>query len=172
MARATLPRLAEPPSWEEAAAMDSMLEASVEPRFIDLMGHMNVAFYVHLFDRATWSFFERMGIDEPYRKQTQAGMFAVEQHLRYLGELREGDALRIHTRLLDLGPKALTLLHVMLDPARTRLAAVSEVVGVHIDLATRRAARFPDPIAANLRERLLDLPRTGADAPSPTVTER
>ena len=41
------------PSLEEALAMARTLEAVVEPRFIDSMGHMNVAWYVHLFDRGT-----------------------------------------------------------------------------------------------------------------------
>ena len=36
--------------------MPRVLEASAAPRFIDAMGHMNVAWYLHLFDRATWNF--------------------------------------------------------------------------------------------------------------------
>jgi acyl-CoA thioester hydrolase len=154
----SLPRLDHPPTFEEALALEQTLEASVEPRFIDSMGHMNVAWYVHLFDRATWSLFDRLGIDQRYLDRTQAGMFAVEHYIRYLGELRENDPLRIHTRILDAQPKSLTLVHVMLDPARARLAATAEVVGIHMDLATRRSAPFPAPLAAAIRARLSPLP--------------
>jgi acyl-CoA thioester hydrolase len=152
--RTSLPRLDGPPSLEEAGAMERTLQATVEPRFIDAMGHMNVAFYVHLFDQATWVLFQRLGIDEPYRQRAHVGMFAVEQHVRYLGELREGEALHIHSRLLEVAPKSVILLHVMIDPARTQVAATSEVVGVHIDMTSRRAVPFPEDLAARMRQRL------------------
>jgi acyl-CoA thioesterase FadM len=139
------------PSLEEARAMTLTLEASVERRFIDAMGHMNVSWYVHLFDRATWAFFEGLGIDEDYRRRTNTGMFAVEEHVRYLGELREGERLEVRTRLDGGGPKSVRLFHVMIDPARGRLSAVADVVGVHIDLETRRAAPFGDEVASRIR---------------------
>lgn len=146
--------LAETPSLAEALALPRTLEASVEPRFIDGMGHMNVAWYVHLFDLATWAFFERLGLDSAYRARAHTGMFAVEEHVRYLAELREGDPLEVHTRLLAEGPKSLRLLHVMTDPARARLAATAEVVGVHVDLTTRRSAAIPPDITERLRAAL------------------
>jgi acyl-CoA thioester hydrolase len=144
------------PSLEEALALPLTLEATVEPRFIDAMGHMNVAWYVHLFDRGTWGFFARVGIDPDYRQRTNAGMFAVEHHIRYLSELRESDALAVHAQLIALGAKSLRLRLAMVDPARRRLSAAAEVVSVHIDLGTRRSAPFPDDVAARLRAALAD----------------
>ena len=150
----SVPRLEQVPSLEETRALPRMVEARVEPRFIDAMGHMNVAWYVHLFDQATWAFFDVLGIDQEYRRRAQTGMFAVEQHVRYLGELREGDPLEIHSRLLELKPRALILAHVMTDPTRGRVAAVTEVVGVHVDLRTRKAAPFPQELFASMSARL------------------
>jgi acyl-CoA thioester hydrolase len=141
------------PTLDQALALPRTLEATVEQRFIDLNGHMNVAWYVHLFDRATWVLFERLGIDEPYRTRANAGMFAVEQHLRYLGELREGDPLEVHSRVLEVRPKSLRLMHVMTDPVRQRIAAIAEVVGVHIDYTSRRSIAFsPEQLARMQRE--------------------
>src|SRR5882672_2311179 len=125
------------PSLDEALALELTLQASVEPRFIDAMGHMNVAWYVHLFDRATWALFDRLGIDEEYRRRANVGMFAVEEQIRYLGELREGDPLEVRSELLAVSPRSLRLGHVMVDPQRRRVSATAEVVGVHIDLSTR-----------------------------------
>jgi acyl-CoA thioester hydrolase len=153
--RGPFPRLTAPLTVTEARALPPSLEAAVEPRFIDVMGHMNVSYYVHLFDRATWALFTALGIDEVYRGENQAGMFAVEQHIRYLHELREGDALRIHSALLDVQAKSVHILHAMIDPARDRLAATTEVIGVHIDLRTRRAAAFPEAMVPVLRARVL-----------------
>jgi acyl-CoA thioester hydrolase len=154
----SVPSLGHVPSLEEALALPRTVAASVEPRFIDEMGHMNVAWYVHLFDLGTWAFFDVLGISGEYRRRAQTGMFAVEQHVRYLGELREGDPLEVHSRLLELKPKSLVLMHAMTDPVRERVAAVSEVVGVHIDLRTRRAAPFPDDLLASIRARLAGAP--------------
>src|SRR5262249_49890387 len=135
----------------EALALPLTWQASVEPRFIDAMGHMNVSWYVHLFDRATWALFERLGIDDEYRRRANTGMFAVEEHVRYLGELREGDPLEVRSELLAVSARSLRLGHVMVDPVRRRLSATAEVTGVHIDLGTRRAAPFPEALLASMR---------------------
>ena len=150
----SLPLQQRPPSLEEALTFERTVEASVEPRFIDANGHMNVAWYVHLSDQATWRFFATLGIDESYRARTRAGMFAVEQHLRYLGELLEGDPLEIRSRLLQVRNKALVIQHVMIDPTRARLAASTEIVGVHTHLDERRALPFPPELAAALAARI------------------
>jgi acyl-CoA thioesterase FadM len=142
------------PSVDDALALDLTWQASVEPRFIDEMGHMNVSWYVHLFDRATWAFFSRLGIDDEYRRRANVGMFAVEEHVRYLGELREGDPLEVRSELLAVSARSLRLGHVMVDPVRRRVSATAEVTGVHIDLSTRRSAPFPDDLAAAMRGRL------------------
>jgi acyl-CoA thioester hydrolase len=146
------------PSLDEALALPRVLEAAVEPRFIDSMGHMNVSWYVHLFDRATWAFFATVGIDAAYRERANAGMFAVEQHIRYLSELREGEPLAVHARLIALSAKSLRLRLAMIDTSRRQLSAAAEVVGVHIDMGSRRASPFPDEIAARLRAALVPDP--------------
>jgi acyl-CoA thioester hydrolase len=147
-------QLRAPPSFDEACALPRRLEATVQPGFLDANGHMNVMWYMHLFDRATWALFASFGIDGDYAGRARASMFAVEQHLRYYGELRLGDALDVHTRVLAITPKSLRFLHVMLDRARRRVAATAEMVGVHVDLQTRRALAFPDDVRARLRRGL------------------
>lgn len=134
----------------QARALELTVEAVVEPRFLDAMGHMNVAWYVHLFDRGVWAFFSRVGLDEGYLGQKQRGMFAVEENLRYLSELREGAAVDVHTGLLEVRPKTLRLLQYMVDRDRQRVAAVCEVVAVHIDLTTRRSIELEPQVLARL----------------------
>jgi YbgC/YbaW family acyl-CoA thioester hydrolase len=142
------------PTLAEALAWPRTLTAVVEPRFIDRNGHMNVAWYVHLFDEATVELFRRHGLDEEHRRQANAAMFAVEENIRYLGELREGDSLEVHTRLLDVRPKALRFVHVMTDPRRGRIAATAELVGVYIDQASRRSIAFPTELLPGLQAEL------------------
>ena len=130
--------------------LELTLEARVEARFLDAMDHMNVAWYVHLFDRGIWTFFGRHGLDEQYLRGAKRGMFALEENLRYLSELREGDALDVYTGVLEVRPKTLRLLQYMVDKQKQKVAAVREVVAAHIDLASRRSLAFADDVVAKL----------------------
>src|SRR6478672_6521254 len=121
-----------------ARSLELTVEALVEPRFLDAMGHMNVAWYVHLFDRGIWTFFARHGLNESYLQGARRGMFALEENLRYLSELREAEPLQVYTGVLELRPKSLRLLQYMVDRQKEKVAAVREVVAAHIYLETRR----------------------------------
>ncbi|HYQ15392.1 MAG TPA: thioesterase family protein [Polyangiaceae bacterium] len=138
------------------------IQGVVEPRFLDAMGHMNVAWYVHLFDRGVWDYFERTGLDAEYLQRKQRGMFALEETIRYLSELREGDALEVRTGALEVRPKTLRLLQHMVDSGRQRVAAVCEVVAVHIDLSTRRSIEFEPAVLARLQAAPQAVPGEGA----------
>ena len=141
-------------SLEEARGYPRIFEAEVEPRFIDPMGHMNTMWYVHLFDRASWSFLASMGVDAAYMKATHSGLFAVEENLRYLGELRLGDRVEVHARLLEIHAKSLRFTLFMVDATHERLAATAELVGTHVVMEKRRSRPFPEELLAGFRSRL------------------
>jgi len=134
----------------QVQALELTLQAVVEPRFLDSMGHMNVAWYVDLFNRGVWTFFAQHGLDEPYLSRTSRGMFALEENVRYLSELREGEALHVHTGVLELRPKTLRLQQFMVDVQKQKLAATREVVAAHIDLSSRRSIAFEAEVSAKL----------------------
>src|SRR5512147_3221105 len=85
----------------------------VRPEWIDYNGHMNVAYYVLAFDHATDTFFDFLGLDEAYRTRTGASLFALESHIVYKAELKEGEPLRVTTQLLDCDDKRLHFFHAM-----------------------------------------------------------
>lgn len=131
------------------------LEAEVEPRFVDAMGHMNVAWYTHLFDKAVWAYFEPHGLDAGYMQRERRGAFALEETTRYLAEVRAGERLTVHTGLVEVREKTLRLAQVMTAVDRRTRAAVREVVVAHIDLAARRTAPFSPDLARSLRANLV-----------------
>lgn len=142
-------------------ALELTLEASVEPRYLDSMGHMNVAFYVDLFNRGVWTFFGRHGLDEAYLGASTRGMFALEESVRYLSELREGDALEVYTGVLEVRHKTLRLGQFMVDPKKQRLSATREVVAAHIDLSSRRSVAFEELVFAKLAAAPVAIPLSG-----------
>ena len=63
----------------------------VEPAWIDYNGHLNMAYYNVLFDRAVDEAFELLGCGLDYVKTRQHSCFTAEVHVRYLRELHVGN---------------------------------------------------------------------------------
>src|SRR5215467_6764786 len=72
----------------------------VEPAWIDYNGHMNMAYYHVLFDRAVDEAYELLGVGPTYLKEHRHSTFAAEVHVRYLRELHAGDPVRVTFQLL------------------------------------------------------------------------
>jgi acyl-CoA thioester hydrolase len=132
-----------PPPLEEILTWPSLLSERVDPGFIDANGHMNFAWYMHLFNRASWAFFTAIGLDAAEMQRSGTGPFAVEANQRFFAELFVGDRVAIHTRVVTLGAKSITHQHAMVDVARQRVAATVQIVAVHVDKGSRRAVPFP-----------------------------
>src|SRR5205807_10665149 len=77
----------------------------VEPGWIDYNGHLNMAYYNVLFDRAVDEAYELLGIGVSYVEKRRRSFFTAEVHLRYLRELHAGDAVRVTFQLLDYDAK-------------------------------------------------------------------
>jgi acyl-CoA thioester hydrolase len=117
----------------------------VRPEWIDYNGHMNVAYYVLAFDNATDTFFEAMDFGEAWRRRSGRSFFAVEGHIRYLGELKPGETLTVETVLLAADAKRIHYFHTMRNAATGAIAATVEFLSLHVDMAGRRSVAFsPD----------------------------
>ena len=123
----------------------------VRPEWIDYNGHMNVAFYVLAFDHATDAVFEYLDIGEAYRRRTGCSMFAMEVHVLYMAELKEGEPLRITTQILGADEKRLHFFHRMYHAERGTPAACLVIMGLNVDMAARKARPFPPDAHARLQ---------------------
>src|SRR5260370_219275 len=72
----------------------------VEPEWIDYNGHLNMAYYNVLFDRAVDEVYELIGCGLAYLKETRHSCFTAEVHVRYLRELHAGDAVPVTFQLI------------------------------------------------------------------------
>jgi acyl-CoA thioester hydrolase len=125
--------------------------ATIPEDYLDAMGHMNVMWYTHMFDRSMYNLFDQLGCSAPNAEE-QSGAFALEVHLRYLSEVRVGDQITIRTRLLGRSEKRFHVLNFMTNDTNGDLAATFELVGAHIDMKVRRMAPLPELTAAKLDE--------------------
>jgi acyl-CoA thioester hydrolase len=67
----------------------------VESQWIDYNGHMNLAFYNTLIDRAMDEVFALCGLGPHYVSERNQSFFLVESRLSYRQELTEGDMVRV-----------------------------------------------------------------------------
>jgi acyl-CoA thioester hydrolase len=114
----------------------------VLPEWIDLNGHMNLAYYTVLFDYATDLLFETIGIGREYKDASGHGTFVVETHNLYERELLVGEQVRVVTQILGADDKRTHLAHEMYSLADGRRAATQELMFLSIDLGLRRVVPF------------------------------
>jgi len=127
----------------------------VRGEWIDANGHLNMGYYVVVFDYATDAWLHHIGLDA-HRKASQRVMtFTLESHVTYRREVREGSELRFTTRLLDFDEKRIHYFHEMYADPEDTLAATNELVSLHVSQETRRSA----PMAPEVVERLGEILR-------------
>lgn len=124
--------------------------AVVRPEWIDGNEHMNVGYYLVVFDLATDEFFAWLGLGGEHRRVHQVTTFCLEAHVTYHREVRAGDPLRFTTQLLGHDEKRIHYLHAMYHATEGYLAATNELMSLHVSQATRRAAPMAPEILARL----------------------
>jgi acyl-CoA thioester hydrolase len=125
----------------------------VHPDWIDENRHLNMGFYVVVFDFATDAWLDSIGIDADHKRTQKVTTFTLEAHVNYLQEVREGDPLRFTTQLLGFDEKRVHYVHCMHHADEGFIAATNELMSLHVSAVTRRAA----PMAPVVLERLCEL---------------
>ena len=119
---------------------------TIEPEWIDYNGHLNMAYYNVLFDRALDEALDLLGLGPSYAAGRRASFFTAESHVRYLKELPPGSPVRVTLRLVDYDGKRLHLFQSLHHGTEGWVSATSEQVALHVDLDTRRVVPFPDDV--------------------------
>jgi acyl-CoA thioester hydrolase len=124
----------------------------VRPEWIDHNQHMNMGYYVVVFDLATDEFFAWVGLDREHRRTLGVTTFCLEAHVTYHREVRVDDPLRFTTLLLGHDAKRIHYIHAMYHATEGYLASTNELMSLHVSQVTRRAAPMASEILARLAE--------------------
>jgi len=122
----------------------------IEPQWIDYNGHLNMAYYHVMFDRAIDQLWAELGIGPAYMKERHGSTFIAECHVRYLREIRLGDPVVVAVWLIAADDKRLHTFEELRHAGEGWISATSEGMSVHIDMARRKVAPFPPDIQANI----------------------
>ena len=135
---------------------------SIRSEWIDYNGHMNVAYYMLVFDLGGDALLDYLGMDAAYRERAACSTYVLESHITYERELKQGDGYRVTAQLLDFDAKRLHYFQQLYRQRDDTLAASAEIMLMHMDMASVRATPMPQPVLeklASVMEAHAGLPR-------------
>jgi acyl-CoA thioester hydrolase len=136
---------------EKIVALEPVcLRAIVPEAYRDSNGHMNVRWYVALFDDASDILHEWMGLTPEYHAAHQSGTMDLEYHIQFLNEVLPGEEVTIYVRFAACSAKRLHYVMFLVNDKRGKLAATLECINSFADLRTRTTAPFPAGTAAKI----------------------
>ena len=114
----------------------------VKSEWTDYNGHMNLAFYIHLFDSAWEVLLQKFNIGEDAAKIEKRTTFAVESHTTYDMEVKVGDEVDINLLFIDFDKKRIVYKLEMIHKSERYMAATTEVCSLYVDLNSRKVTEF------------------------------
>ena len=138
------------PTYEQVAALPAYDVPALGRADMDGNGHLSVHDHVRIAAAGAHVVLLGAGMNPERRAADGTTVFTAEHHVWYLHELRDGVGARVHTRVVDLGERAIHLVGYLVDPGSARVATVLEALVLSASLTSRRTAPFP----VDVRERL------------------
>ena len=116
----------------------------------DANGHMNMRWYVAIFDEAGDDLHLRLGLTPEYHRLHGTGTVDLEHHTHFMSEVLPGDRVAVYIRAVAQSAKRLHYLMFMVNETRGSVAAIFECMNAFVDLAVRKTAPFPPEIASRI----------------------
>jgi acyl-CoA thioester hydrolase len=128
------------------AEMQNTYRGVVHPWHCDMMGHMNVVWYVSKFDEASWQIASMLGLTSSYFLKKHMGIAAVQQNITYKSELVAGSTVTVRSGVLEIKEKVMRLVHEMRNDTTGEVAAMMVMTVVHFNTQKRKSCPFPKDI--------------------------
>ena len=108
----------------------------------DYNGHMNLSYYILIFDMGAEVILSKFKMGEHSAKATKKSTMVVETHTTYNQEVKEEDEVDVVLSHFDHDNKRLHYKLEMYDKAKDTLSATTEVLSLYIDLNIRKVAEI------------------------------
>ena len=116
----------------------------IKKEWTDYNNHMNMAYYVLVFDQLWEIILEKFKMGEQSAKTTKMSTMVVETHTTYNNEVKEGDEVEVNLTFFDHDKKRLHFKMEMIEKSSKKLSATLEMLSLYIDLNKRKVAEFED----------------------------
>ena len=108
----------------------------------DYNNHMNLSFYIMLFDMGAEQILSKFQMGEQSAKSTKKSTMVVETHTTYNNEVKENDDVEVHLSYFDHDKKRIQYKLEMYEKSKNILSSTTEVLALYIDLNIRKVAEF------------------------------
>ena len=117
-------------------------DQTIKKDWIDYNNHMNMAYYVMVFDNVWEIILKKFKMGENSAKSTKMSTMVVETHTTYNNEVTLGDEVEINLTFFDHDKKRLHFKMEMIEKSSKKLSATLEMLSLYIDLSKRKVAEF------------------------------
>jgi acyl-CoA thioester hydrolase len=114
----------------------------IKKEWIDYNDHMNMAYYVLVFDDVWEIILKKFKMGESSAKSSSMSTMVVETHTTYNNEVKLGDEVEINLTFFDHDKKRLHFKMEMIEKSSKKLSATLEMLSLYIDLNKRKVAEF------------------------------
>ena len=104
--------------------------------------HMNVAYYIHVFDIAADVMLDNFKMGGESAKKDKKSTFVVEMHTHYNQEVKLDEEVETHLSYIDHDKKRIHYRLSMFHKEKKYLAATNEVLSLYVDLSQRKVVEF------------------------------
>ena len=116
----------------------------IKKEWIDYNNHMNMAYYVLVFDDVWEIMLEKFLMGEKSAKSSNRSTMVVETHTTYNNEIKLDDEVEINLSFFDHDKKRLHYKMEMIDKSSGKLSATLEMLSLYIDLNKRKVTEFEE----------------------------
>ncbi len=116
----------------------------IKKEWTDYNNHMNMAYYVLIFDQVWEIMLQKFKMGENSAKTNKMSTMVVETHTTYNNEVKEGEEVEINLTFFDHDKKRLHFKMEMLEKTTKKLSATLEMLSLYIDLNKRKVAEFEE----------------------------
>ena len=114
----------------------------IKKEWTDYNSHMNVAYYVLVFDEAWEVMLQKFKMGENSAKTTEMSTMVVETYITYNNEVKEGEEVDIFLTYFDHDKKRLHYRLEMIEKSSKKLSATIELLSLYVNLKERKVSEF------------------------------
>ncbi len=114
----------------------------IKKEWTDYNKHMNVAYYVLVFDEAWEVMLQKFKMGENSAKTTEMSTMVVETYITYKNEVKEGEEVDIFLNYFNHDKKRLHYRLEMFQKPSKKLSATIELLSLYVDLKKRKVSDF------------------------------
>ena len=116
----------------------------IKKEWTDYNNHMNMAYYVLVFDQLWEIVLAKFKMGEQSAKTSQMSTMVVETHTTYNNEVKEGDEVEVNLTFFDHDKKRIHFKMEMIEKSSKKLSATLEMLSLYIDLSKRKVSEFEE----------------------------